>query len=122
MVAGTLELRRNSELNVRQLQIERLSHPCNIAKHQNTTSIFPQLRNSLRLCRIGRHKNNLLSSLDMSAKSSKTPKSAAETLSRVETEDVEEHQEPSAYDRLPAVIATFPAIFKDLEVEQRYID
>jgi hypothetical protein len=43
-------------------------------------------------------------------------------LSRVETEDVEEHQEPSAYDRLPAVIATFPAIFKDLEVEQRYID
>jgi hypothetical protein len=58
----------------------------------------------------------------MSAKISKTPKSAAETLSRVETEDVEEHQEPSAYDRLPAVIATFPAIFKDLEVEQRYID
>ena len=64
----------------------------------------------------------MLSSLEMSAKISKTPKSAAETSSRVETEDVEEHQEPSAYDRLPAVIATFPAIFKDLEVEQRYID
>lgn len=58
----------------------------------------------------------------MSTENSKTPKSASQTLSRVETEDVEENQKSSAYDRLPAVIATFPAIFKDLEVEQRYVD
>jgi hypothetical protein len=55
----------------------------------------------------------------MSAKSSKTPKSAAESLSRVETEDIEELQQPKAYDRLPAALSTFPEVFKDLETEQR---
>jgi hypothetical protein len=56
----------------------------------------------------------------MSGKMSRSPKSAAGNLSRVETEDIEEIQQPTAYDRLPAVTATFPAVFKELEVEQRY--
>ncbi len=62
------------------------------------------------------------SSLVMSGKKTSSPKSAAGTLSRLETEDAEEIQQPTAYDRLPAVIATFPATFKDLEVEQRYLN
>jgi hypothetical protein len=56
----------------------------------------------------------------MSSKTSRTLKSEAETKSRAETEDVEEIQVPTAYDRLPAVISTFPAVFQDLEIEQRY--
>ena len=57
----------------------------------------------------------------MSSKTSRTAlKSEAETKSRAETEDVEELQVPTAYDRLPAVISTFPAVFHDLEIEQRY--
>jgi hypothetical protein len=59
-------------------------------------------------------------SISMSAGKSRSPKSAAGTLSRVETEDIEEIPQPTAYDRLPAVTATFPAVFKELEVEQRY--
>ncbi len=57
----------------------------------------------------------------MSSKTSRNAlKSEVEAKSRAETEDVEELQVPTAYDRLPAVLSTFPAEFKDLEIEQRY--
>ena len=57
----------------------------------------------------------------MSSKTSRNAlKSEVEAKSRAEIEDVEELQVPTAYDRLPAVISTFPAVFHDLEIEQRY--
>jgi hypothetical protein len=56
----------------------------------------------------------------MSKNTSSSPNSVARTSNRVESEDAEEIQKPTSYDRLPAVIATFPAVFKELEIEQRY--
>ncbi len=58
----------------------------------------------------------------MSKNTSSSPNSVAITSNRVEFDDAEEIQKPTSYDRLPAVIATFPAIFKDLEIEQRYFN
>lgn len=57
----------------------------------------------------------------MSKNTSSSPNSVARTSNRVESEDVEEIQKLTSYDRLPAVIATFPAVFKELEIEQRYL-
>jgi hypothetical protein len=63
---------------------------------------------------------SIAASFQMSSKKSRTPKSEAGKLSRAETEDVEEMQKPTPYDRLPSVISTFPAVFEDLEIEQWY--
>jgi hypothetical protein len=56
----------------------------------------------------------------MSVKPSKTSTKASQKFSRLESDDAEERQEEStAYDRLPALMSTFPVVFKALEEEQR---